>query len=362
MYTNNYKTPTRHFIAMVDNSNPESPYTVTRVVSQIQDSLKQFGGRFAEAANFSVPDSTLGQSEYDFSYKVFPEDLATDYNGHYMIININVPVSITGDSRSAYTGTRYQTLLKDEYSKVDVLRFNKASMAGLPPEAVATPAFSLPRFTRRIKESIALYMPTGLVYNTQNKYDEVSLTALGGKLGSVGITAIGAFAREALGRGLAGSLAKGAANVLTRNGQLIGTISQVAGYPINPRVEVLYSSTDLRQFRFEVLLAPRSEKESQSIEAIIRTLRFHAAPELDPKTAGFTFVPPAEFDITFYNKGVENTKIPRINTCVLQTIEVDYAPAGFYSTFTNGHPVAARMTLGFTEVEPLHKTRVLQGF
>lgn len=343
-------------------TDPESPYSVRNITRQIGDTFASVGGRAAQVLNVSVPDSTLDQSEYDFEYKVFPEDLATDYNSHYMIININVPVSITGASRSAYSGTRYQNMLDGEYSKVDVLRFNRTSMSGLPANALAAPALTLPRFTRRIKESIALYMPTGLVYNTQNKYDEVSLTALGGKLGPVGITAIGAYAREAQSKGVVGSLARGAANIVTGSGQVAGTVAQLAGYPINPRVEVLYSSTDLRQFRFEVLLAPRNEKESQSIEAIVRTLRFHAAPELDPKTAGFTFIPPAEFDITFYNKGVENTKIPRINTCVLQTIEVDYAPAGFYSTFSNGHPVAARMTLGFTEVEPLHRARILQGF
>jgi hypothetical protein len=110
-------------------------------------------------------------------------------------------------------------------------------------------------------------------------------------------------------------------------------------------------------------MAPRNLKESESIKKIIETLRFHSAAELDKNTLGFTFIPPAEFDITFYNKGVENTNIPRINTCVLNVIEVDYSPAsGVYSTFSNGHPVAVRLSLGFTEVEPLHKTRIMQGF
>jgi hypothetical protein len=98
------------------------------------------------------------------------------------------------------------------------------------------------------------------------------------------------------------------------------------------------------------------------MKAIIRTLRFHAAPELDSVTAGFTYIPPAEFDITFFNKGVENTAIPRINTCVMDRIEVDYAPTGVYSTFSNGHPVAARLSLGMREIEVVHKRRVLQGF
>ena len=54
--------------------------------------------------------------------------------------------------------------------------------------------------------------------------------------------------------------------------------------------------------------------------------------------------------------------IIRINTCVLERCEVDYAPSGVYSTFTNGHPVAVRLSLGFREIEPVHKKRILQGF
>jgi hypothetical protein len=47
---------------------------------------------------------------------------------------------------------------------------------------------------------------------------------------------------------------------------------------------------------------------------------------------------------------------------VLERVEVDYAPTGTYATFRNGHPVAVRLSLGFRELEPVHKQRVLQGF
>jgi len=113
----------------------------------------------------------------------------------------------------------------------------------------------------------------------------------------------------------------------------------------------------------EILMAPKNKMESDTVKNIIDTLRFHAAPELDTMI-GFipTFIPPAEFDITFFHKGKENTKIPRINTCALEQIEVDYAPTGVYSTFANGHPVAIRLSLAWRELEILHKQRVTQGF
>jgi len=314
--------------------------------------------------NNSVSDNTLEQSEYDFNYRVFPNDLANDYVGHYMVININVPVfALTSGARTSYAGTQFnQTLFSTskEWSKVDALRFgNPENVGGITPllgmNALTSEIFSVPRFTRRIKESIAMFMPNPVVYNTTNEYQEISLTALAGGLLTAGAT----FAATAR---FGENVGAGVESLLNSAGQGIGKLSTLAGYPINPRVEVLFSKTNLRQFVFEFLMAPRNQQESDNMKSIIRTLRFHAAPELDSVTEGFTWIPPAEFDITFYNKGEENTNIPRINTCVLDRVEVDYAPTGVYSTFSNGHPVAARLSLGMREIEVVHKRRVLQGF
>jgi hypothetical protein len=95
-------------------------------------------------------------------------------------------------------------------------------------------------------------------------------------------------------------------------------------------------------------------------------LRFHGAPEINNGAGGvgvgLTWIPPAEFDITFFNKGVENFALPRINTCVLEGIDIDYSPHNKYATFRNGHPVAVTMVLYFREVEVAHKARIAKGF
>jgi hypothetical protein len=341
----------------------------------IVDAGRDLGGRLLGVINpyaNTVSDSTLSQSEYNFNSLVFPSDLGNEDVGHYMVININVPVKISGERRGVVGGGQLDKLLPGDYSKVDVLRFGQGAQAG---GAMNTPALSIPRFTRRIAQSIGLFMPNGLVYDSENGYEEVSLTALAGGIGAGTASAIAMFAG-----GLAGSLAGGPvagvatagavsigagaiAGAISRFGGVIGTVAQVAGYPINPRTEVLFSHTKMRRFSFQMLFAPSNEQESYTLNNIIRTLRFYSAPEIDPTTRGFTFIPPAEFDITFYNKGTENTTIPRINTSVLTQCTVDYAPASdTFSTFRNGHPVAVSLTLTFMEVELIHKLRVLQGF
>ena len=316
----------------------------------------------------------LGQSRYDFQYLVFPNDLGREDNGHYMIININVPIKNTEVTAAGrYTGIQgFGKLLTNDTSKVDKLRFpgnlDPKWTAGIPgiglPNNGDRSALSIPRRTRRITKSIALHMPTPLVYNTHNAYEEISLSALAGKLGTAGLAALfsaggAAFANisKAIGAGQA------VRTIADATGKIVSLGSKILQSPINPAVEILFANTLVRQFTLEVMMAPRNEQESINMHSIIKTMRFHGAPEIsDTLLNGLFWIPPAEFDITFFNKGVENMNILRINTCVLERIEIDYAPTGVYSTFRNGHPVAARMSMGFRELEPIHKKRVLQGF
>lgn len=300
---------------------------------------------------------TLRQSSYDFTSRIFPEDLGQEDNAHYMILNINVPATLQ-DNRPV-SGSRFQngSLLADQ-SIVDKLRFSDTGYT-IPFRTTLTDTFnqnflSPPRYTRRIKESIALHMPNGgLVFTEPNVYEEVSMTALAGNI-------VGGVLNTLL--PTEGTLQSRTEGLNLRNsiGSVISTGSQLLGFPVNPRVEVLFSTRPQRQWVFEVFMLPRSETEAATVKQIIQTIRYYAAPEIT--TSGFFFIPPAEFDITFFFNGEENQNLPRINTCVLERIDVDYAPEATYSTFRDGQPIAVRMSLAFREVEILHKQRVGQGF
>lgn len=342
------------------------------------DSVKEFGdwlvpdalNPFTYSGDNYAEGNDLAQSKYDFKFRSFPADLGMDYVGHYMVININVPTKFStakfGPGGGLYLGqpagnfTDRITPL-NQVSKVDVLRYGKNVTGGVQ----APTGLNIPRFTRRIAESIALHMPSPVIFNQHNVYEEISLTALAGKLGIASVNLGAKFlADKTLGAGrYATSLGQGLGKLAGAAGNAIGGTASLLQSPINPMVEILFSNTPQRQFTFEVLMAPRNEKESESIRQIVETLRFHASPELSDTTLnGLFWIPPADFDITFFNKGRENVNLIRINTCVMERIEVDYAPAGVYSTFRNGHPVAVRLSMAFRELEPMHKQRVLQGF
>jgi hypothetical protein len=127
-------------------------------------------------------------------------------------------------------------------------------------------------------------------------------------------------------------------------------------------MEILYSSPRPRNFQFDFQFNPRDEKEALEVQRIVERLRFHQAPE---RAAGAFLMPPSEFDIKFYYGGTQNPNIPPISTCVLETINIDYAPNGFSayevpnefqpSLGRTGMPVAMKVSLAFKETTYLTK-------
>jgi hypothetical protein len=76
-------------------------------------------------------------------------------------------------------------------------------------------------------------------------------------------------------------------------------------------------------------------------------------------------IPPSEFDIRFFYAGRQNPNIPPIATCVLENIQINYAPRGFAAYESvgensaalgrTGMPVAIQMSLRFREITYITK-------
>jgi hypothetical protein len=224
-------------------------------------------------------------------------------------------------------------------------------------------------------DAIALYMPDTLQYTYSQSYDQLSL---GGELGGQALAAARSASEAFKSDGAlaaAGSLTKSAALVAGQKvaqgaGALAGQgtaqvgFTAVTGTVQNPMLEMIYKSPNFRTFQFDFTFYPRDEKEAYEVQRIIERIRFHQAPEFEKGTQGF-LVPPSEFDIKFYYGGAENPNIPQIATCVLTTIDVNYAPNGFAAYEVpnenfpaigrTGMPVAIQMNLQFQEITYLTK-------
>ena len=237
------------------------------------------------------------------------------------------------------------------------------------------------RKTQLTKDAIALYMPDTLNYSYSQSYDQLSLggEALG-QAAAAGASLIDAFKS---GEGAADTIKKTAAAggetakllAAQKGAGAIGTLtgsSQTAqlgftaatGVVQNPMLEMIYKSPNFRTFQFDFMFYPRDEKEALEVQKIIEKFRFHQAPELS-SAQGF-LIPPSEFDIKFYYGGVQNPNIPSIATCVLTTIDVNYAPNGWSAYEVPGEnapalgrtgmPVTIQVTLQFQETTYLTKS------
>lgn len=158
-----------------------------------------------------------------------------------------------------------------------------------------------------------------------------------------------------------------------------------AGAVINPKVEVLYRNTDLRTFDFAFIMAPTSAEESAEMKNIIKMLRQYSSPTVasrggwsDPRegyitnqynymsTAGI-FNTPSEFLVHFLHRNgngamVENENLPKMGRCIIEGIEVMYNPNGEWSTFKDGSPLSAQLTVRFREMRVIDSRNIEQGY
>ena len=228
--------------------------------------------------------------------------------------------------------------------------------------------------TRRIQESVALYLPPNVEDNTTASYNDMR-TGLAGYLAATGIDLTGKDA-EAISRSI---VASGGQLLDAAAKRAVSELSEVAlgaegtselinkafGQADNPYMEVLFDAMALRTFTYNFEFAPRNEQEAAEVQKIIQIFRFHMAPELRGGQSRFLGLP-SQFDIhyMFLSKdGVasENNFYNKIATCVLQNCAVNYTPNGVKS-FEDGGPTKTTMTLTFKETELLTKDKINQGF
>lgn len=227
-------------------------------------------------------------------------------------------------------------------------------------KAIKDEAQSAFKTLKRAKESISLYMPDQLNFDYSHAYSEPGLSDNKFvKFGQYAASGVGALGTKSY-KNLSPFLYETIDEKLQLGGNLLGAF----GYAINPQYEVLYTSTSLRSFQFDFLFTPRSEKEAEQVYKIIEAFKFHSSPEIVSGSSGRFLLAPSAFDIGFYYNGVENPNIPRISTCVCESVMADYAPNGFSSYETNdntprvgktGTPVATRLSLRFKEITLITK-------
>ena len=369
--------------------------------------------------NLDTPAGILDHDPFQFGTYQYPLDMVEGGQlGHYMVFYVNVVDS---------TKFKYENQNQAEYDYAKSVRLNKAlegtadyqgDFVNIEGETMQTKNYVKSRAkkqgktdknldnennsllastrnkdlrtgvataarqagtTRRITDSVALYLPPNVQDNTSASYDDTATGVLG--LGALaGLNFLDAFRDkdyEAAARIFTESGGVFAAEIAKRAGAALaegfagaeGAIplfNRIFGRADNPFMEVLFNTMNIRTFQYNFNFAPRNEDETAEVQKIIQLFRFHMAPELQGANSRYLTLP-SEFDIHYMYHAMdgtsyENDYFNRIATCVLENVAVNYTPGDKVRTFQDGSPTQITMGLTFRETELLTKERINQGY
>ena len=126
-----------------------------------------------------------------------------------------------------------------------------------------------------------------------------------------------------------------------------------SGAIINPNMELLFTSPNLRTFAFAFKFTPRFREEGEEVKQIIRTFKKYSSPK-QGSSRNYLKAPDI-FQIRYLGKNGGNHKfLNRFKLCALTQMSVNYTADGVYATYDNETPVSMIMTLNFQELTPIY--------
>ena len=355
------------------------------------------------------PTGLLEQDPLSVSTFSYPLDVQTNFqNGHYMLFYVNVQNKTKYSYRSPGSdaldiGSYQEKVIGEDKFGNPIIQQGKGDpkevkyfdtrarkrgthvdsdtiLSGGEIDKDKKGVSSLFNDTRRIQESVAIYLPPNVEDNTTAGYNDIR-TGLAGFLAARGVDAATSgddaekIAKEFVGaaKGMLSSAAMRAVSEVAEIALGAEGTTQLAnkafGVADNPYMEVLFDAMSLRTFTYNFKFAPKSEEETAEVQNIIRVFRFHMTPELRGGQSRFLGLP-SQFDIHYMYQPMGdgqssnadvNPYYNKIATCVLSNCTVNYTPDGVKS-FDDGAPTQITMSLTFKETEMLTKEKVALGF
>jgi len=149
------------------------------------------------------------------------------------------------------------------------------------------------------------------------------------------------------------------------------------GAILSNKMEMAFRGINRRKFEFTFIFMPKSEAEVEVVQNIIHMFKFHAHGEFrreaknqDNIAIGYEMAIPDTFDIRYMYQGQQNTHLNKISTCYLESVNVSYGgdryvaykPTRSLHGDTSPPPQRTTLSLQFTEIEILDRSRIDEGF
>jgi hypothetical protein len=145
-------------------------------------------------------------------------------------------------------------------------------------------------------------------------------------------------------------------NSLGANTTPEGLLSRASGSVLNPNLELLFGGVNLRTFPFDFDFAPRDEKESNVVKEIIRVFKQSMAPKTGSNTegSGLFISAPNIFLLKYKSGNQDHPYLNKFKPCALTSMGMNYTGSGSYSTYADKTPVHMKLSLSFTELNPIY--------
>ena len=135
-------------------------------------------------------------------------------------------------------------------------------------------------------------------------------------------------------------------------------MSGVSGTIINPNVEMMYESPELRTFNMKFKMQARSGKESQSIKILCNMFKRAMLPSyggqafagLVPNTSALVTVPKV-CQVNFMTGNKLNEFVPQYKACAITAVNINLTPDGAWAAYEKGAPVATELSVQFKELK-----------
>ena len=354
-------------------------------LSSLGDGLPKNAG-----AVLGAPQAKLSKDPFDSTHVIYPEDLGSSGQGHYIQFFINEQAHANvrfGGTQGKLVKVGTRKVKKVEYEDNDPYEveveedvFTKAPVysdsdfADKQPDNSGSTVSVKRAPTKRLASSICMYMPATVGVSQSADYSEPDIGGFAKILAgfSSEFLSSGSFS-ESFGaikgdiKDSAAEAAKTAFDQIAPGAKAIAEIQ--AGKVFSNRMEMVFKGVPRRSFSFQFTMMPKSEAEAASVNKICQMFRFYMAPSFEGAAdTSRTFIVPATFDIEYRMLGgKENSYLNKISTSVLTGCEITYG--GERTTFFRPHsdgngapPVQTSISLTFKELEIITRERIGAGY
>jgi len=350
-------------------------------------------------SNISFNEGKTKKGALDFTSLKYPLDISSEELGHYMVFylisNSNSTVVSADSEMAARVGLAdKQAVLYDDASEktkynVKNFRANNNSEDGFKAQsslkAENSILSSVPTHTITTG-AITLYMPPNVSVSYGMTYGVEGTDLTGDIVGSInkarGQAGLDKF--KTIAGGVAGGVIDKVTSVASEflsgtgvTGDPKKVLSKALGIAQNPHEEQFFEKPNFRSFSYTFDFWPRNEREAHEVHRILWMFKYHQHPSLDGGPGGLSgryFKVPSEFEIFYYFKNDVNDFMNKISRCVLESMDIQYAADGQFSTFDPSQleagtmkikgapPTHIKATLKFNETSYLTKQQIAKGY